>query len=1019
MTIGKFDDLIDLFLILYSQSPRIEQRPHTEFTESFISFGMFFLITVTRGQIIMKNKGVHPIRVMLTKSSVLISLMCLTFIHSATAGSNQQLTGLMNPAEVLYPATSIPTVKTKSSADMAFMTGYLHARDRLFQMDYTRRLASGTVSELVGPAGISSDIQLRTLGFTRSALRSYIAASDEIKVLLRSYSNGVNAWLAQNELPVEYGGLEITKIKRWTPIDSVAIAKLISFQLSNDLQEIDQTIALGTFQQVGAAAGFDGTALFSEDLYRSAPPDDRVTYSGFLESIGGVILNDEQNKSLDADKMTHYSEVDINLAKDISEVWSNTPELDQLRNDGSKDIGSNVWAVSGELTANGFPLIANDPHLSLNYPSVFYPLHVFVENENNEVEVNTAGVSFPGAPIIAQGCNQYLCWGSTVHPVDETDFYFEDIKTNLFGLPAFTVYKGQEEPIQWIFQVYYANVIGDGILDNEENQNIGYNAGGITFVIPRRNNGPILSIDSANNRAVSIQYTGFSATQEIQAFTDMTKAKDIFEFKQALTYFDVGSQNFGVADINGNIAYYTGAEVPLREDLQTMMAPDGGIPPMFIRDGTGALNHEWMAVTEPEANQAEKHAILPAAEMPQWENPEQGWFANANNDPVGVSLDNNTLNQIRPGGGLYYISQGGYSSYRMGRIDRLMTEAAANGGITNMDMKAWQANTQSMDAELIMPHILTAFENASNDGAWPGIQQFLADPRIMATVEKFLAWDYSMPTGLAEGYDPFEDPFALSDPSEAEINHSIAATIYSTWRSLAIQNTIDATIRGVDAAIGQDLLAQHLPGSRLGFNAFKNLLDSFDTRNGIGASGLNFFTNPQAPTAADARDFVILGSLKQALDLLASDEFAPAFNNSNDINEYRWGKLHRISFDHVLGSSLSVPNGLFGFATIEGLTGVARSGGYQVLDASSHNTRAQGLDDFMFNAGPARRFIGELTPQGPAMEQVIPGGQSGVITSGALYVNQLFAWLTNGFLPLFIDVDLIDQIAVERETFNP
>ena len=964
----------------------------------------------------MKTKGSQSSCRKLIAKGILISILGLVINTQAIAGDNVALAGLMNPVEVLYPGTSIPTVKANSMADMAFMNGYLHAKDRLFQMDYTRRLANGTVSELIGPAGLSTDIQLRTLGFARSALRSYIAASSESKVILRSYTNGVNAWLATNDLPVEYSGLEITTVERWSAIDSVAIAKLIAFQLSNDLQEIDWTIALGTFQQVGVAAGFDGTALFVEDLYRSAPPDDRVTIPGFLESIGGAILNDN-NKSMAVENFTQYSEVDIALAKSISNTWASSPDLSKLKNDGNKDIGSNIWAVSGEHTKSGFPLIANDPHLALDYPSVFYPIHLYVENEG-EVEFNAAGVGFPGAPVIAQGCNQYLCWGSTVHPVDETDFYFEDIRTNLFGLPAFTVYQGQEEPIQWIFQIYYANIIGDGIQDNVENQHVGYDAGGITFIIPRRNNGPILSIDLANNRAVSMQYTGFGATQEIEAFFDMTKSQDIFEFRQALTNFDVGSQNFGVADIHGNIAYYTGVEVPIREDLQTMMAPDGS-PPMFIRDGTGAHKNEWLPVSNPQANQAEKHEIIPEAEMPHWENPAQGWFANANNDPIGLSADNNVLNQLRPGGGLYYLSQGGYSTYRMGRIDRLMKAAIAEGKVDNMDMKIWQANNQSLDAELIMPHILTAYSNALSPDAWPGIQQFLVDPRVLISLENFVEWDFSMPTGVKEGYDFGDNPFALADPSETEIAYSVAATIYSTWRSMAIRNTIDATINGVDAAIGQDVLTPHLPGSKRAFNGFKNLLDNFETDQGFGASGINFFTNPAAPTREDARDFIILASLKQALDLLASDEFAPAFNNSTNINDYRWGKLHRIEFSHVLGASLSVPNGLFGFSTIEGLDGIPRSGGYQVLDASGHNIRANGLNDFMFNAGPARRFVGELTPQGPIMDQVIPGGQSGVITDGVLYVNQLFSWLANSYLPLFIDVNLIDQIAVERQTFEP
>ena len=951
------------------------------------------------------------------KKTLLIGALSVIINSPSMAGDESiTLSGLMNPVEVMYPETSVPTVNATSMADMAYMNGYLHAQDRLFQMDYTRRLANGTVSELLGPPGISTDIQLRTIGFARAAFRSYEKASEESKVILQSYTNGVNAWLNSNALPIEYSGLEITVVKPWSPIDSLAIAKLIAFNLSNDLQEIDQTIALGTMQQVGALAGFDGTALFLEDLYRAAPPDDRVTVPGFLESIGGVVLN--SNQTIDPDTVTQYSAVDVNLAKNISQAWNASPDLKKIKNDSNTDKGSNVWAVSGDHTVSGYPLVANDPHLSLDYPSVFYPIHLHVENDDG-VEFNAAGVGFPGAPVIAQGCNPNLCWGSTVHPVDETDFYFEDIKTNLFGLPTHTVYQGNDEPLQWIFQFYNANIIGDGVMNNIEDQHVGYDAGGITFIAPRRNNGPILSIDSAASRAVTMQYTGFSPTQEIQAFFDMAKAGDVFEFRQALTSFDVGSQNFGVADIDGNIAYYTGVEVPIREDLQTMMAPDGS-PPMFIRDGTGTHMNEWMPVSNPQANQAVDYEIIPEAEMPHWENPAQGWFANANNDPIGLSADNNVLNQIRPEGGLYYLSQGAYSTYRMGRIDRLLTAAVADGGkVDASDMKSWQANSQSMDAELIMPHILRAFNNAASDGAWPGIQQFLGDPRAMATLEKFSSWDYSMPTGVVEGYDPFENPFALSEPSEAEINYSVAATIYSTWRSMAIQNTIDATIGGVDAAIGQDVLTPQLPGSKQGFDAFKNLLDNFETAHGVGASGINFFTNPEAPTPEDARDFLILASLKQALDLLASDEFAPAFNNSSNIDDYQWGKLHRISFDHVLGASLSVPNGLFGFSTIEGLHGIPRSGGYQVLDASGHSTRANSLNGFMFAHGPARRFVGLMTPEGPVIDQVIPGGQSGVITTEILYVNQLFSWLVNSYLPLFIDIDLIDAIAVARQTFEP
>ena len=736
--------------------------------------------------------------------------LIFTCIMVGASSAQETFTRLNNPVEIDIPATGVPTVQAQSETDAAFAVGYLHARDRLFQMDYTRRLADGTLAELLGTAALSTDIQLRTLGFKRSAEKSIQAFSPETRAILQAYADGVNSWLKNNALPPEYAGLEITQVRTWLPIDSVATAKLVAFNLSNDLDEIDNTIAISTFQQVGAQAGFNGSALYFEDLYRAAPPDDRVSVPGFLGSENkkrDALLAFAGSEDVSADVNFSYDSVKMGLAQNIANVWNNEPILRSLKGSADSDKGSNVWAISADRSDTGYPLIANDPHLSLDYPSTFYPVHVNVTSGDQEL-LNVSGVGFPGAPVIAQGCNNTLCWGSTVHPIDETDFYFETIETNLFGLPSHTVYKGQAEPVIWIFQSYFANQIGDGISDNIERQNVGYDAGGITFIVPRRLDGPILSLDLANKQAVSMQYTGFAATREIEAFFEMAKAADLAAFEVALTKFDFGSQNFGVADVFGNIAYLTGGEIPVREDLQTLNAPDG-VPPMFIRDGSGNSLNEWMSISNPQLNQSTPFEIIPADEMPRLVNPASGYVANANNDPVGVSLDNNVLNQVRPGGGLYYISQGMYSSYRQGRLDRLAQAALANGGTVGLDeMQAWQANNQLMDAELIMPHVMNALNRAAAADAWPGIAQFLADPRLGPVSELFANWDFSTPTGLAEGYDPGGNPFGPTEPDAMTINHSAAATIYSLWRSLAIGNTIDATIDGLDAAIGQDVIGR-------------------------------------------------------------------------------------------------------------------------------------------------------------------------------------------------------------------
>jgi penicillin amidase len=197
-------------------------------------------------------------------------------------------------------------------------------------------------------------------------------------------------------------------------------------------------------------------------------------------------------------------------------------------------------------------------------------------------------------------------------------------------------------------------------------------------------------------------------------------------------------------------------------------------------------------------------------------------------------------------------------------------------------------------------------------------------------------------------------------------------------------------------------------------------LDNFDSNQGFGASGLPFFNVPEAPDAESARDFILLFSVRQALDLLASDEFAPAFANSTDIMDYRWGKLHRIEFDHLLNDVFTIPNGLYGFSTVPGLTGISRSGGYEVLDASSFSSRADGLNDFMFGAGPSRRFVGQMFPApiGVVPEMIIGGGQSGVLGT-VEYANQLYFWLVNAYFPLFLDADLVSAIALGSETFGP
>lgn len=925
-----------------------------------------------------------------------IALLFGSLLSANTIADTLTLPGLTAPATMYENADGIPTIVAANELDVAFVQGYHSAANRFFQMDFNRRAAGGTLAEIMGAAALSSDIQLRTLGLGRAAIATYQAQNTQVKGVLQAYANGVNAWLENNVLPPEYSVLEIDKAKRWSPIDSIVIGKVLAFQLGFGL-DIDETILLGAYQQAGEIGGFNGLALYAEDLVRKEKPDTTVTVDNFLGSIGGVggataaagkqaVTKKATRQQRKLDIKTAFasnfklSQQIIDLATDLKAKTIGVPLLDTSMRDVKGENGSNWWMISGDKTASGKAMLMNDPHLSLGAPSVFYEVSLV----NKETDWSVSGVGFSGVPGIVQGCNDYLCWGSTVNPVDQTDTYFEEFQFNKFGLPTHTLYKGEAEPLQVIFQSYYVNQVGDGEMGNTERANVGYDVGGITFVVPRRNNGPIVNLDGSGG--LSVQYAGWGATFEVQAFLEMNNARSMDDFKAALQHFDIGSQNFGYADIDGNIAYFAGAEVPIRSDLQKGFVD--GAPPWIIRDGTGAADNEWMPITNPQPEQAVPFEILTFAEMPQVVNPAKGYIANGNNDPIGVTNDNNPLNQLRPGGGIYYLNDK-YADFRVGRIDReLRALLDSNTPIDGVNMAKLQSNNNLLDAEivigLIKPYLMAA-----------GVP---AEHPVGEAINRLLAWDYSSPTGIQAGYDPGDDPDNLPMPSQQEIDNSVAATIYAMFRSQFLKNSIDGTLDFIG-------LGAYKPSSTQQWNNLIHILKTFPENGGVGASGIPFINAPDAQSPAEALTMVMLKSLQDSLDRLASDEFAPAFGNSVNQDDYRWGMLHRHVFNHAFNADpFNIPNG-GGFSQVgPGLPGVAKSGGYGAVDASHHSPRADSLNDFMFSNGPARRFWGIMDPMGIEGHEILPGGNNGIFLH-PWYSNQVGRWLTNQYHDLSLGED--------------
>ncbi len=908
--------------------------------------------------------------------------------------------GLREPGSITYDPDGIPTITASNDEDAAWLMGYAHARDRFWQMDTLRRTASGTLAELVGTPALANDVQLRTLGLRRAAWAAWAAAPDLLRAQLKSYADGVNAWLAQNPLPLEYGGLQLTTADRWSPVDSMVIGKLLAFQLSFD-DETGQTLRAGAYQQAGAAAGFNGAALFFEDTHRSAPPDGRISIPGFL-----AVNKSEPNVGLG--NLPNFQTHQLGLLQQHVDAISDNPILATQLNRRENRAGSNWWMVGGQHTESRRPILANDPHLSLGTPMLFHEGHVISTDPRYPAPMNTVGSVAPGTPWPILGCTLDFCWGLTTNSLDVTDAFFESFVLNTYGLPTHTRHSNGNEPVLWVFQSFFANNTSDGIANSVARVNsIGYTNGGITVIVPRRNNGPVVSIDTVNAAGVSFQYAGWGPTFELEAFRQVNRARNLDQFRSALSFFDVGSQNFAYVDRGGTIAYFTTAEAPIRQDLQNNTV--AGSPPFLVRNGFGG--NEWLPRTNTYPNQALPYEILSPAEMPFVVNPSRGYIANANNDPVGTTLDNNPLNQARPGGGLLYYAPG-HSAYRMGRIDRELQRLITRGNITLLDMAQLQANSQMLDAELIAPYLVRAFDNAPACSA-------ATDAGVATAIGFIRNWNYSTPTGIAQGFDPFDNPLALQPPTQAEINNSVAATLYSVWRGEVIRNTVDATLSQVG-------LGNFLPGSRDALTTVQYLLDRFDQQQGRGASGLDFFRTGVSATlsAPVRRDCVLLNSMRGALNLLASNAFAPAFANSTDISTYRWGRLHRIVFAHALGGQLSVPSqqegvNVFPFVNLgPGLPGLARSGGFETVDAAAHNTRANTVNGFMFGGGPVRRFLGEMTIPATIM-QAGPGGQSGDIRTGLPYISQLPLWLANGYKPLILGQSTSNALIVGQLQFTP
>lgn len=938
------------------------------------------------------RSALTPRRTYLSRSIATLGLI-LAFVPVSFAAN---IPGLGNTSLAITDEEGVPHLVARTDLDLARVQGYVHARDRFFQMDLIRRQASGTLSELFGSGSINSDVTNRMLGLRLAAERSVDVISAEHLENLEAYAEGVNAFLAEGVIPPEYTALELSQLSPWTVVDSLVILKAVAANLSLTL-DTGSTQLIQAYMQAGAAQGFDGQALYFEDIQRIAPVSPIATAEDpFFAKSDNASVNQHAVDKFVGKLGDHPQE--------LLDSHQSSPLLTAALERDAFITGSNVWVYSGEFTRSGKPIFANDPHLGVGQPSTFYEWHLTVPNDPVNGRLNASGMSFPGVPGLVHGQNDHITWGSTTNLMDVSDMFLDTLVSGdpvcaeQHGSPLCIISEGEYHPVSIRSESYQVNVLGDGVVDNLEDSGL---PSGATMVlsIPFRSYGPVLSVTDptvltagGTTSIVTLQYTGFHGTTEASAFLHFLRVKNLDEFKEAISYFDVGSQNWTYLDVKGNIASFTSAELPLRKDLEAGVV--AGMPPTFIRDGSGANN--WVADPDKSQGQHIPYAILPAEEMPHVINPEQGYLINTNNDPSGATFDNDAFNQMRVGkpGAIFYMNNVYDAGFRMGRANQLVNDAIqSRAKVTMAKVKEQQLNNQQYDAELLIPHLVEAYDSIPTDSAPAALVALLAAPNLSEAIDRLRAWDFSTPTGIPEGYDANDKNGVRGEVSEAELNASVAATIYNVWRAKLIKATVDQTMVSVQLPA---------PSSTAAIKALFNLVQA-QPFTGLGASGLDFFAVDETlglVTAEERKQWHLLASLAQALESLASEDFINAYGGSQSLVDYQWGKLHRITLLHPLGPTFSVPSA-GGFENLsDTLPGLARDGGYGVLNASPYSARADKENEFTFAAGPARRYVGTIERFWGRKRirgfNTYPGGPKADPTS-SLVATQLGDWLTGDY----------------------
>lgn len=842
-----------------------------------------------------------------------------------------RLMGLDGPVDVVYDRMGWPHIYASSLRDAATVQGVAMARDRLPQMEMLRRVASGTLAERFGVlsgALVGQDLTARVLGLRRAAEAMWAATPPgRARTMLEGFSRGVNLHLqavARGDATLPPGtNLVIDEsTPEWTPVDSLVIGRYQSYALSYDAEDdINLSALVERLTTVFERAGSPRRGILA-DVLRWTPPAQVAVVPDFFPRPTGMRSTFRPDVEAPAiGPLLGPAQGFLQHTRALAELW------------GDETRGSNNWLVHPSASTTGRALLANDPHLSLTGPAIWWGSQLTVTRGPDAVDVT--GTTFPGIPGVIIGFTPRLAWGVTTAGYDVTDVYVETITPGTNGMPDTVRFNGREVPIE-IRTEAVATGTGTYMARYEYVPHHGP-------IVPEIRNNQI--VPRTGNRALSIRWTGHQPTTELDAFLGVAYARSAAEAKQAVRAFGVGAQNWVIADIDGNAEYTSHANIPVRAAGALTWSPMAlnGTHPCAVLPGTGEA--EWTGNLAPER--------IPQATLSS----ARPWIETANQDQAGVTFDGNPFNDPA------YLGCAFDRGWRGERIAERLRALENRVGVD--DLKAIQADVQILAAGRLRPFLAQAMARLELEWTTPNSQRDLTAlanelrprrDRLRDAARRVMAWSLRGESGVEAG------------ATDAQRGDAVATSIFHAWlgqvSAAALNDEFAALNMGQPTSVGTDRIRLIL----------RLLEDASGLQTRDMATGQStLWDDLSTADAAETRDLILARALDRALTALAS----AAVFNADDPNLWRWGAVHTVRFGSIIpgpGAVLSIPrDGDPMFPR-----GFPRPGGIDVVDASHPGL---GTTSFSFGSGPSQRFVIELDPAGPRAFNAIPGGQSADNTS--------------------------------------